>query len=238
MATWAERHDLIIRASSDVGFQKDIVRACTADILLWFDYFAYTFNPRATVSVLPFNLYPFQKKLVLALRECIDTGESLMIEKSRDMGVSWIVMLVFQWYWLFYEGSDVHVGSSKREYVDKLGVKSTLIEKFRFNLSYIPKWMCPPLKKYRDDSLAKIKNPGNGNTLTGEAAVPSFGMSQRYRAVLMDELARQPYGRIAYETVSQTTDCIIGVWTPFGKANIAAEFARNRAIEEIDMTGE
>ena len=223
--------DKILRtAADDRAFQLELLELCKRDPVFWFNTFCWTFDPRmidGRYSIQPFVLFPFQRALVRLIYECIHNGEPCMIKKSRDMGVSWIVMLVLQHFWLFCPGADSHVGSRKKEYVDKKGSRSTLFEKFRWNLKYLPVWMIPSLRDDREDTVCKIIHPersglpGMGNTITGEASVPDFGISQRYKAVFMDEFAKQPFGKLAYETVSQSTNCIIGVWTPFGKANPA-----------------
>lgn len=236
MATIDERLSLLQKAQGDKLLQAVLFERCKEDPVFWFNHFCWTFNPRLTgIKHIPFNLYPFQEKIVQSLCDCIDRGEPLLIEKSRDMGLSWIVMLVFHYYFMFVPGADLHVGSSKLEYVDKKGVKSTLIEKVRYNHSFQPGWLTPKLRPGKDDTFCRLINPANGNTLTGEAAVPSFGMSQRYKAVLLDEFARQPYGELAYATVSQTTNCIVMIYTPYGKSNMAYTLSHSSEVERITL---
>jgi hypothetical protein len=236
MSTLEQRKDLLIACSKDIKLQRAVFNECRDDILFWFDWFAYTFNPRVKPAHLPFNLYPFQKNVVLLLQKCIDEGEPLIIEKSRDMGLSWLVMLTFQWFWLFHDGVDFLCGSKVQDDVDKKGDRSTLFQKFRFNLDYQPLWILPEMHRFHD-SFLKILNPRNGNTLAGQAATSDFGRGQRYRAVLMDEIARHPYGQYAYESVSHSTNCVILLFTPFGKANIAYNMRSHPDVEWVDIGG-
>lgn len=234
MPTMEERLKFLIRCREDEYFRNAVYGKCKEDILFWFEWFTYTFNPRLDVAHLPFNLYDFQKDTVLVMKDCIENGEPLIIEKSRDMGLSWLVVLTFQWFWLFLDGADFLCGSRKEDDVDKKGDRSTLFQKFRYNLDMLPAWMCPKLSKSEDAHL-KLINPNNGNVLKGESATADFGRSQRYRAVLMDEVARHPYGDYAYASVSQSTNCTILLFTPFGKANIAYRMRSNPDVEWLDV---
>ena len=47
--------------------------------------------------------------------------EDGLVEKSRDMGVSWLCVATAIWMWTFHEGAVVGFGSRKEDYVDKLG---------------------------------------------------------------------------------------------------------------------
>ena len=234
MPSYLQRVQLLYEAKNDIGLQNALVERCKEDPLFWFDWFAWTFNPRLDDAHLPFNLYPFQRDVIEIMYDCITRGEPLIIEKRRDMGLSWMVLLMFQWFWLFKDGADFLLGSRKEDEVDDKGNRSTLFEKFRYNLNRQPLWICPKLARHHDGHM-KIINPKNGNVLNGEAATPDFGRSQRYRAALMDEVARHPYGELAYASVSQSTNCIILLFTPFGKANVAYKMRSHEGVKWVDI---
>lgn len=236
MATLYERAKLLEEASLNPSMQRALVNECRNDIIFWFEWFCYTFNPRVTPAHLPFNPYPFQKETIKVIQSCVQRGEPLIIEKSRDMGLSWLVLLVFQWFWIFEDGADFLCGSRKQDDVDKKGDRSALFEKFRYNLRMQPEWMCPKLT-YQNDNYLKITHPITGNILKGESATADFGRSQRFKAVLMDEVARHPYGDYAYASVSQSSNCIILLFTPFGQANIAYRMRQHPEVEWVDIGG-
>lgn len=236
MATLRERALLLHKCREDERFRNTTYKYCRDDILFWFDWFAYTFNPRVEPSHLPFNLYPFQREVILLIQQCIQDGEPIIIEKSRDMGLSWMVMLTFQWFWLFKDGADFLCGSRVEHDVDRKGDKSTLFQKFRYNLEMQPRFILPAMGKAHDSHM-KLINPANGNVLSGSSSTADFGRGQRYRAVLMDEVARHPYGELAYASVSQSTNCVILLFTPFGKANIAYKMRSHPDVEWVDIGG-
>lgn len=234
MATLRERAELITKASANKKLQDVINEKCRRDIIFWFDYFAWTFNPRQAPYDFPFNLYPFQVRLIEELCDCIDNGSPFLIKKSRDMGATWIILLVFQHYWLYKPGSDFHLTSITENDVDQIGNKSTLFEKLRYNLRFLPKWMAPQLSK-QHDSYMKLINPNNGNSITGQAPVLDFGRSQRYRAVMMDEMARLKNGAAMYGSVTSSTDCIIMPYTPYGKSNEAYRLSVEGDRDIVDL---
>jgi uncharacterized membrane protein (DUF106 family) len=66
-----------------------------------------TYNPRKNPSTIPFITYAYEDKLILELVDAIHNQNEILVEKSRDMGVTWCVLLVFAWFWQFKgEGFD------------------------------------------------------------------------------------------------------------------------------------
>lgn len=230
MVSTEARYKLLYEAKDSPLLQEECLAVSQSDILFWFDHFAYTYNPRVRPSDLPFNLMPFQVKVVETLHDCIRKGEPLLIEKSRDMGITWLIVLTFQWFWMFEHGSDFLIGSKVQDLVDKKGDRSTIFQKLRYNIQMQPPWMLPSLDK-NHDTFMKIIHPINGNTITGASSTVDFGRGGRYRAAMLDEYAFHPYGKAAYESVSQSTNCIIMPSTPNGKAN---NFYKLRSIDDLE----
>jgi phage terminase large subunit len=234
MPTLRDRADLIKRASADPKLQAGLYEKCRRDILFWFNNFCWTYNPREKPYNFPFNLYGFQEKTVLLVQGCIQDGEPLLIKKSRDMGLTWIVLLVFQHFWLYEPGSAFHMTSITEDDVDKIGDISTLFGKLRYNLDYLPVWLKPAMGK-NDDGFMKLVNPENGNIITGQAPVTNFGRSRRYKAVLMDEMAQLRNGGAMYSSVSHSTKSIIMPYTPYGKDNEAFRLSVAENLEKVSV---
>ncbi len=225
------RYAWLMLASQSNELQSLLLEQCRRDILFWFEAFCWTFDPRTRPSHQPFRLYPYQRDFVLELRKAIDGGHDLLVEKSRDMGVSWLILLTFQYYWLFCEGSHFLVGSRKADYVDQKGDLSTLFEKLRYNLQWLPPWMHPAgFAPRRHDTLMRLINPANGNTITGESSNPNFGRGGRYRAIFLDEFPFWPCDAEAYASSGQSSPSRIVVGTPYGKANKFAQLRFNSPI--------
>ncbi|MEM0951538.1 MAG: hypothetical protein AAGI66_05265 [Cyanobacteria bacterium P01_H01_bin.74] len=230
------RLKMLYLAKTDTSFRLKVLTLCERDILFWFTHFCWTFDPRKTQPHQPFLLYDFQKIMVPKLQHAINTGQDLLIEKSRDMGISWLVLLVFQHYWLFHKGANMHLGSRKQESVDRKGDISTLLEKVRYNLYRMPVWMRPKgFAEGAHDNLLRVMNPENGNSITGESSNENFGRGGRYRAVLFDEFPFWPAQDAAYASAGQSTPCRIAIGTPYGKNNRFAQLRFSGQTEVLTV---
>lgn len=210
-----DRTFIITKCDNDLVWQKEFRKKCQDDPIFWFNRFCWTYDPRNNPSKLPFILYPFQEILVEELISHIDNKKDLFVEKSRDMGASWVTILVFQWYWLFRTGSNFKVGSKKFEFVDDIGEISTLMEKFRFNLRLLPPWLRPPNFDFKHhNNKGKIINPDLQNSFTGEASNPDFSRSGRYSAVYFDEFAFWEHDDASWRAAADSTPCRIVTSTP------------------------
>src|SRR3982750_1126185 len=69
----------------------------------------------------PLVLFPRQVDLVNFLTWCLKRQSSGLIEKSRDMGATWVCSAYSVWLWLFVHGASVGWGSRKGVLGDRLG---------------------------------------------------------------------------------------------------------------------
>jgi hypothetical protein len=229
-----QRLRLLIAAQKDERLQQTLILECKSDPIFWFNAFCWTYDPRPGKGSLPFNLYPFQEDFIRNLVRCVEEGTDTLVEKSRDMGVSWLVLLGFQYLWQFQPSKNFLLGSRKEEYVDKLGDMSTLFQKIRFNLYKQPVWMRPKgFESRRHDGFMKLINPETNNTITGESSNPDFSRSGRYSAILLDEFPKWPFGDPAWGAASQSSPCRIAVGTPYGKGNKFAKLRLGKPEERI-----
>lgn len=211
-----------------------IYGVCSKDILFWVNLFVMTYNPRKNPSVIPFITYPYEDKLILELVDSIQNQKDILVEKSRDMGVTWCVLLVFCWFWQFKgEGFDFLVGSRKEQYIDGIGNMDTLLEKIRFIVKSQPSWMRPEGFNWKQHSnYMKLINPKTQATITGEATNANFSRSGRRRAIFFDEFSFWETDAEAWRASADSTNCRIVVSTPCGLNN---QFAKLRHSGSIDV---
>ena len=216
------------------------------DVLHFFKYFAWTHDPRPAILAqygcksprLPFLLYDFQEDAVLKLVDHISNSKDLLIEKSRDMGVSWIVITVILWFWLQPQaGNDFLFGSRKFDFVDKKGSQDTLFQKFRYNLYGIPKELRPQgFEENLHDNVAFIANPETGSYIRGESNNANFGTAGRYKAVFPDEFAKwEETDDQAWTSMGDSSPCRIPVSTPWGLGRKFAQLRFSGAIEVLTL---
>ena len=89
------RFDLLYASQKAPELREVQLRMCANDILYWVNLYCATYDPRKTPSTIPFITYPYEDTLLLELVESIKCQKDILIEKSRDMGVTWCVVLVF-----------------------------------------------------------------------------------------------------------------------------------------------
>lgn len=203
--------------------QQAELEKCRRDPVHWFNHWVWTYDPRGMAfglpANLPFVLRPKQVELVAWLEERENTQTGGVIEKSRDEGMSYVVLGFFLHRWLFVDGFAAGVGSRKEDLVDKKGDPKTLFYKFRDMLDKLPAWMKPKgFNRREHDNYLRIVNPVNGATLTGEAG-DNIGRGGRTSMYLLDEWGFVANPEAADAAISQNTNVIIKGSTPNGIGN-------------------
>ena len=182
------------------------------------------YEPRNADKRLPtevaFDLRPRQKDLLHWLIEREENQENGIIEKSRDEGMSYLVCALVLHRWLFVDGFTAILGSSKRDYVDKLGDPKCLFYKIRYMLYRLPFWMLPKgFNEKKNDNFLRITNPMGDGAIIGEYG-KQLGRSGRATFVLLDEFAFMPNAESVNRAVSQVSNVIIKGSTPQGVGNV------------------
>ena len=217
------RDDLLSLCTEDPEHAKNVYKICKGDIIYWINSFCWSKDPKKPHKIIPFILYEdFQDKLIKDLCFAIEGGEDIGVEKTREMGVSWLVLYVFVWFWLFWPNSDFLVGSRKEDVVDQKGDPSTLFEKIRIMLRAMPGWMLPEGFDMEDHTMTmRVINPENGNSIIGESANAHFGSGGRVKACLLDEFSKwdPSISQSAWTSLADVTKCRIPVSTPLGSGN-------------------
>ena len=191
--------------------------------------------PKGLPTTLPFILFPRQRELVEFLYSCLLQGESGLIEKSRDMGCTWLCCGFSLWLWVFHGGSSVGWGSRKEVLVDKLGDPDSIFEKIRMLIDYLPSFFIPPgFNSNIHCSYMKIINPDNGSTITGEAG-NNIGRGGRKLIYFKDESAHYEQPEKIEAALGDNTNVQIDFSSVNGTANI---FARRRKSGKVWKTGE
>ncbi len=204
----------------DPSYANIIKDACSRDPLFFINGFTYTHDTRREpFSKLPFILYPFQEEGVLEIISAINDHD-LLIEKSRDMGASWICLVSIFWYWRFRTGKDSLLGSRTDEYVDKKGNPKALFQRFEYILGNLPIWLKPEgYSENEHRTKSHIENPQNGSVVDGEATTENFSAGDRRSVVLLDEFAKVKIGHLILAATRDVTPCRLFNSTPLGTAN-------------------
>lgn len=171
---------------------------------------------------MPFILFPKQVELVKFIMSCLKDEEGGLIEKSRDMGATWVCVAMSVWLWLFWPGIAIGWGSQKQEQVDRLGDPSSIFEKIRLLITHIPKQFLP--HNFNEDEhlfFMRCINPETGASITGEIG-DSIGRGGRTRITFKDESAHYEHPEKIESSLSDTTRCPIDISSVNGPGNVFA----------------
>jgi phage terminase large subunit len=200
---------------------------CRRDVVHWVNTWGWTYDPREPATAIPFDLFAVQERFMRWLREREAKKQDGLVEKSRDMGATWLCVAYAAHGWLFRRGFAAGFGSRKLELVDKKGDPDCIFEKLRALVEWLPAWMKPADAIDKESTLV---NPSNGSSVTGEGG-DNIGRGGRKTLYFVDESAFLEHPQMVTASLSQTTRCRIDVSTPNGPGNPFAE-KRFRLPEE------
>jgi hypothetical protein len=141
-----------------------------------------------------------------------------LIEKSRDMGATWIAVSFSVWLFLFVPGATVGWGSQDGGQVDKIGDMSSIFEKIRFQLRAIPRIFWP--EGFSEDTMnhMRIYSP-DGNSITGECG-DDIGRGGRTRVYFKDESAHYAHPEMIEASLGDNTRVQIDISSVNGLGNV------------------
>jgi len=218
-AIWKSRSDEIDKIRKDENYYKSIAIHYKHNPVDFINDWGVTFDPRRDPSLMPFILFPRQEEYILWLKKQMDDGQSCVVEKSRDMGATWLNMAFAIWLWLFWPGKKIGFGSRKEALVDKLGDPDSIFEKGRMFLRYLPREFLPFGFDIDEHApFLKIINPDNGSVITGEAG-DNIGRGGRNTIYFKDESAFYERPDKIDASLAGNTDVRVDVSTPNGTGN-------------------
>jgi len=188
-----DRAGILAKVQADPNLKSHLWGACYHDPVFFIETFCWADNVKRfcpiDVPAVPFQLFDFQKEMVREVVAAVEAGEPILIEKSRQMGASWVLAVVLLWGWNFRNWKCKMVSRSGEE-VDKLGSIDSFLEKIRFNLRLLPDWMLPSGFKMEDNATHMlISRPDGTGIIRGETANPNASRGGSYDITLLDEFA-------------------------------------------------
>ena len=218
--------------------QEDFKAACAASLRFFASTCLFVFEPRsedATLKDIPFTPRSFQTQYLDTLQKHVEAGEDLLTDKSREMGVTWMVLMALVWKWIFEPKFAALISSMTVEKIERKGDPSCLFWKVDYLvecLGWTVPWLMPKGYKPAEPYATHMKrvNPENGSVLTGETMGPNLGRSGRARVIFLDEFAEAEYQEATWAACSRTSECRLVVFTPKG-LNFAGRMANPKRGE-------
>lgn len=188
------------------------------------EHWCYTFDPRnagtGKPTKIPFLLFPRQRQFVEFLHRCLQNETHGLIEKSRDLGATWLAISFSVWLFLFHKDATIGWGSRKAANVDQIGDMSSIFEKIRWQLRCIPKTFYP--KGFDPDtsmSFMKIVCQGGGASITGESG-DDIGRGGRTLIFFKDEASHFEHPESIEAALADTTRIQIDISSVNGLGNV------------------
>lgn len=240
-ANVVDRSRLLSECEKDYAFAQKIRELARQDILFFFNMFLWAEDPNAekglrngvpSFRIRPIITYPFQDEFILDIQGAIQSGESLIADKSRDQLATYMVLGVFLHGWLF-RSHKYMISSWKEDEIDSKEDTSTHFGKLRFSIRRLPFFLMPTGWDWKKHSTyMSLQNPENGGTMTGSAASANLASGRREDAIFFDELSKwEAHASEAWRSASDATKCKVGVWTPKGSGNEAARLMRSDEVK-------
>jgi len=180
-------------------------------------------NPeRGLPATIPFRLFPRQFEMLEWFMERWRGQQNGIVEKSRDVGASWLVMTYCSTMCLFHRGLTFGVGSRKEELIDRSGDPSSLFHKARTFLENLPAEFLGGWTLAKNSADKRIVFPGTGSAIVGEAG-DQIGRGARTSMYFIDEAAFLERPELIDGSLSATTNSRVDLSTPNGRGNPFAE---------------
>jgi len=201
--------------SEDPQTARDIRVMASRDPLFFVNTFGWGYDPRHKMRVEPFILYDFQEQALVEIITATGLVEGheahdVVIEKSRDMGATFVCQFSHLWLWLFRDMTTFLWVSRNEGLVDTMGDPDSMFWKADFLLKMLPLYMKPHFERKQ----LHLKNLSNGSTINGCSSTGDMGRGGRRTSVLLDEFASVDNDEHALSSTGDVTECRIMNSTP------------------------
>lgn len=203
---------------------------CKRDLLFYINSACFIFEPRPVPKELPFITYQFQDTALTKIDASLGRKD-MVIEKSRDMGASWMVITVMEWRWQFYRRYAFLLLSRVEDLVDRTDDPDTLFWKFDFLRTKQWRWLQAPVTRTDKHCLNRMLD----GVIDGSSTNKFAGTGGRRTAILADEFSKMDNQSAIFTGTMAVSDCRYFVFTPQGTGNKAYDIAHDPKIEKLTL---
>lgn len=232
---YIRRIKLIEKINKNPRLQALEIQMCKRDPVHFINNWCLTFDPRTNPKHFPFTLYEYQAETIKWLDDRYKNKENGLIEKSRDLGATWMCVAWAVHKWLFDSGFQCLFGSRKEDLVDNQTLDS-IFGKIRYIIYRLPNFLRPQInERSKNDRYLSITNPNNGNAIVGESANIGFGRGARSSIVFLDEFAHIQHSEAVWASIVDNSDCVVTMSTPAGMDNQFAWLRHKTKIKTLTL---
>lgn len=225
------RRFVLTAAKSCPKNQAALRLACAKDVLFYYNTFVWTYDPRLKSKAVPFITYPYQDEGIQEIRSCIIDGAPLLMQKSRDMGASWMSLGTMDHFAQNEKGAKFLMMSRIESLVDEPGEPDCLFWKIDFIHKHLPSWLRPRVNRRK----LRIEYLATDATVTGCSTTGAAGVGGRATGIFIDEFSRfEPRdAKLVMAGIADTSPCRIFNFTPFGMAHPSFDLVRQAEKGDI-----
>lgn len=195
---------------------------------------------RGLPAVMPFILFDAQIELIDTIVEQWRGGgralgfknNNLLIEKSRDMGVTWCFMSLACVLCLLYDDMAIGTGSRKAELVDDLGNMDAILPKGRMFMENLPKEFRGGWDLRKNSKEFQISFPETRSVIDGEAG-DDIGRGGRKSIYGVDEAAHLVHPEAIDASLGNNTNCRVEFSSVKGMSNPFARRAHDGSVRKL-----
>lgn len=232
---------VLLKARNNPELQAALVHVCRLDILFYINTFCYQFDPtkKGTRRIGPFISWPFQERALLDRPEttgrkgvlwCYEKDRSMVVEKSREMGATWLFLIFQDWLCLFHDYVQC-LNISRSEKAVESKTKNSLFTKIRFIHEHLPEWASGELleeKMYFEFKRSRSE-------ITGEASTGKSGVGGRGSVIFIDEFAEIEEDVDVRQKTASTGNCRFFNSTHLGTGTQFYELTQNPDFVKLQM---
>lgn len=222
-------HEYLATATKQA--RNDFVEMCRLKPQITFKTMFWTEQPKPNIEphgILPFITWGWQDEEIEELNYLMLHGGKVQRRKSREIGMTWIVLGCGLNLWLFTPGVHGLLTSKKEELVDKKGNPDTLFYKLDFMRDRLPEWAIPTYER----TDRHLKNLWNNDVIDGEATVENAGRCGRRTWSFSDEFQTVEHSVAAAmdRALSDTAACRIFVGTSEYRSHPFSVIGRSKGV--------
>jgi len=188
---------------------------CKSDAQYFIHNYCYTFNSKETDPTKPkiFKMrpYPHLIDLINQLEAAIKNKQPIIIEKSREMCISWTIMAWQLHKAMFTEGwMSLNISRKESEVEDTGKTPKSLFGRLDFMYKHLPSF----LRMRAENPFLTFKVQSNNSYISGESANPNAGRDTQYSFILIDEAGMVSCLDEMWQSVNNSADVICLNSTP------------------------
>lgn len=217
------RVKLLRLCDDNPDYQAAAMHLCREDFFFFLNAFIWQVNPlKPGHEFGPFIAWKCQVKWMKETMRTVlgDKREDMLWEKSREMGATWLALILAVWLCLFHKNKRVLLISHSEQAVYKAGDDGTLFAKLEFILDHLPGWMTAGIVRRK----LSFKFPGRSG-ISGTATTERSGVGDRASLVVLDEFSKHEEGAQIWGSTADVGPRLV-IGTHYGVAGCYYELSQ------------